>query len=251
MAKIFQLELFIKEMSIWTLPHGSEDHDETIVEVTVFDQQNVQINGYVFGKNSTMNRGQNFLFTLSAMPVDDNKVFFNVFKKAYHRDKKFLGNGNIPIDKIFGDLFAQVFQNAHPTKTPQDAFQSNLQSVNSPIVGSLQKFQAAKQTPSQPPQANANAASKTNPPAAKQSLPQTKSNGNQKRPQDPNQTATAKQNPPPTGANATQDPKDPNRGDVNVAATNDAQDANQSQDAAIPAIKNLKTVNIAGKTASN
>lgn len=128
MAKIFQLELFIKEMSLWKLPDTSEECDETCVEVTVFDIENVPINGYVFGKNSTMNRGQNFLFTLNAIPTAENKVFFNIYKKAYHMKKNFLGTGKIPIDAIFSDIFSQTFPNISNAQQRQ---QSNTYTVQS------------------------------------------------------------------------------------------------------------------------
>lgn len=128
MAKIFQLELFIKEMSLWKLPDTSDECDETCVEVTVFDIENVPINGYVFGKNSTINRGQNFLFTLNAIPTEENKVFFNVYKKAYHMKKNFLGTGKIPINAIFSDIFSQTFPN---TSNAQQPPQSNTNAAQS------------------------------------------------------------------------------------------------------------------------
>lgn len=104
-------------MSIWKLPHNSEECDETCVEVNVFDLKEVPICGYVFEKNSTLNRGQNFLFTLNAVPIDKDKVFFNVFKKAFNREKNLLGKGNIPIEKIFSDVFLKTFNGAENNNT--------------------------------------------------------------------------------------------------------------------------------------
>ncbi|XP_037045296.1 uncharacterized protein DDB_G0271670-like [Bradysia coprophila] len=276
MAKIFQLELFIKEMSLWTLPQGSEDHDETLVEVTVFDMENVPINGYVFGKNSTMNRGQNFLFTLGGMPADNNKVFFNVFKKAYNREKNFLGNGNIPIDQIFGDLFSQIFKDATAAKTSQVLFQNNSQNLSAPIVGLQPNSQGVKQSPSQTkanaasnnpkndpqvPNQTQNQAAKQSSIPAKQSLSKTKARTKanpQKDKQAPNQpqNEATKQGPSQTKGNPKKDSKtsaqDPNHGDANVASTNDPQDpkdaAKNDPQASIPAIKNLKAVNISATT---
>ncbi|KAG4066215.1 hypothetical protein HA402_000439 [Bradysia odoriphaga] len=255
-------------MSLWTLPQGSEDHDETLVEVTVFDMENVPINGYVFGKNSTMNRGQNFLFTLGGMPVDDNKVFFNVFKKAYNREKNFLGNGNIPIDKIFGDLFSQVFKDATATKTSQNmsapivGFQPNSQAVKQSL--SQTKANAAsknaKNDPQDPNQAQNQAAKPSSLPA-KQSLSKTKAaaKANPKKNQQVQnqpQNQAAKQSLSQTKVDPKKNSKtgaqEANQGDANVASTNDPQDPKDASkndpQANIPAIKNLKTVNIAATT---
>lgn len=141
MAKIFQLELFIKEMSIWKLPDKSEQCDETCVEVTVFDK-NVSINGYVFGKNTTMNRGQSFLFTLSAIPTDANKVFFNVFKKAYNREKNFVGTGQIPIDTIFADIFSQTFNDTATVTANRSAFNKTVSNTSAANTSSTNKSSA-------------------------------------------------------------------------------------------------------------
>ncbi len=247
MAKIFQLELFIKEMSIWKLPPVSEDHDETCVEVTVFDGKDVPINGYVFGKNSTMNRGQNFLFTLSAMPADENKVYFNVFKRAYNREKIFLGSGNIPMNQIFGDLLSQVFKNADATKTVQIQDAPTVSSKNDPQVGSVAPTndpQPAKKNSSQT-KANTEEASKKNSQNKVKTLAASKKNskveiqkqdGDKERKQSP-QDAEKKQE------------------DANLGSTNNTlvvnQNTTQSQGlpndppSNITPIKNLKTVNVA------
>ncbi|KAJ6649675.1 DNA transposase THAP9 [Pseudolycoriella hygida] len=102
-------QLFINEISLWKLPPNSDDCDETCVDVTIFDKAPVPINGFVFGKNGTMNRGLHFQFVLNSMPTDDMNTFFTVSKKAYNRPKNLLGTGNIPINKIFSDIFSQTF----------------------------------------------------------------------------------------------------------------------------------------------
>lgn len=265
MAKIFQLELFIKEMSIWQLPHNSEQHDETVVEVTVYDNKDVAINGYVFGKNSTMNRGQNFLFTLDAMPIDEDKVFFKVFKKAYNRDKNFLGSGNIPIDKIFGDFFSQVFKDALAAQALRNQTQSgNASQVNqNQATGSTAQTSAGNTnasqtkvsgkgqqnvTPNQGGSATAKSNSKTgNQNAAKNNKNATQSQGAANTNQ--NQGATnqkATQNQGATNQNATQSQGAANQ-NQNQGATN--QNTTQSQSAAntVP-IQNLKTINVPGFT---
>ncbi len=110
MAKIFQLELFIKEIAIWKLPPQCKKRDETCVEVTLFDIKDVPIKKEAFETNTTMNRGQNFLFTLNDIPIGKQKMFFKIFKKTNKIWKRFLGSGNIPIDEIFDEIFLRTFR---------------------------------------------------------------------------------------------------------------------------------------------
>lgn len=268
MAKIFQLELFIKEMSIWRLPHGSEDHDETCVEVSVFDDENVPINGYVFGKNSTINRGQSFLFTLTAMPVDDDKVVFNIFKKAYNREKNLLGGGTIPMCQIFGDLFSNVFKDVKPIKAPQNqtsttqpADQNQLVSADASGKSSPATKPDAQQNASATSQKNTKQKSTTGANSSQTNTAKSKSstkiasakdqkNAKQSAGPDPNnpsttsgqeataqQSATQSQSPTNPSAPTTQDNASV---DPNAVATKSPQPKTAQ-------IQNLKTTNVTGK----
>lgn len=121
MAKIFQLELFIKEMEIWKLPNGIESWDDTCVDFTLFDIKNVSIKKDAFDENEKpKNRGQNFLFTLCDIPVDRKNMFFHIYKKPYKKDKKYVGTGHIPIDEIFGDIFLKTFEYADENDAGND-----------------------------------------------------------------------------------------------------------------------------------
>lgn len=122
MAKIFQLELFIQDITLWEVPKGGKQN-EISIDVTVFGCHNVPIKRQGSDENGkaadTMNRGQNFLFTLNEIPADENKVFFNIHRIA--NQKKLVGTGKIPIHELFGDVFLESFRQPVIVEQPKDA----------------------------------------------------------------------------------------------------------------------------------
>ncbi|XP_037039956.1 uncharacterized protein LOC119076969 [Bradysia coprophila] len=130
MTKIFQLELFVQQIELWKMPTTRQE-DEISIDVTVFDCKSVPIKRHdsaESGKNATMSRGQNFLFTLNEIPTDGNQVFFNVFQNT--NKKKLVGTGTIPINELFGEVFVETFKQPEVVQPPEKSGQDPSDATN-------------------------------------------------------------------------------------------------------------------------